>query len=145
MRKRSILLVAGALAILATLVVGPATAGSERASAGTVVIVHDQEPPTLRNDWEDNNLTATALVVNNIFSNGAVYNANAVLTPRLLTALPKLVKQRPVTVTFAYKPSAVWSDGRQVTCADFRAKWQVFINPKFNVVSREGFAGHQVR
>ena len=34
MRKRSILLVAGALAILATLVVGPATAGSERASAG---------------------------------------------------------------------------------------------------------------
>ena len=44
MRKRSILLVAGALAILATLVVGPATAGSERASAGTVVIVHDQEP-----------------------------------------------------------------------------------------------------
>ncbi len=67
MRKRSILLVAGALAILATLVVGPATAGSERASAGTVVIVHDQEPPTLRNDWEDNNLTATAIVVNNIF------------------------------------------------------------------------------
>jgi peptide/nickel transport system substrate-binding protein len=139
MRKRSILLVAGALAILATLVVGPATAGSERASAGTVVIVHDQEPPTLRNDWEDNNLTATAIVVNNIFSNGAVYNANAVLTPRLLTALPKLVKQRPVTVTFAYKPSAVWSDGRPVTCADFRARWQVFINPKFNVVSREGY------
>ena len=81
MRKRSILLVAGALAILATLVVGPATAGSERASAGTVVIVHDQEPPTLRNDWEDNNLTATAIVVNNIFSNGAVYNANAVADP----------------------------------------------------------------
>ena len=68
MRKRSILLVAGALAILASLVVGPATAGSERASAGTVVIVHDQEPPTLRSDWEDNNLTATAIVVNNIFS-----------------------------------------------------------------------------
>ena len=67
MRKRSILLVAGALALLASLVVGPATAGSERASAGTVVIIHDQEPPTLRGDWEDNNLTATALVVNNIF------------------------------------------------------------------------------
>ena len=26
-----------------------------------------------------------------------------------------------------------------VTCADLRAKWQVFINPKFNVVSREGW------
>ena len=100
---------------------GPATAGSERASAGTVVIVHDQEPPTLRNDWEDNNLTATALVVNNIFSNGAVYNANAVLTPRLLTALPKLVKQRPVTVTF--RTSRRRCGGRQagVTCADLRA------------------------
>ena len=46
MRKRSLLLLAGAAAIVASLVVGPAaTAGPEKASAGTVVFIHDQEPP----------------------------------------------------------------------------------------------------
>ena len=68
MRKRSILLVAGALAIAREPRRRAGRAGSERTSAGTVVIIHDQEPPTLRGDWEDNNLTATALVMNNIWS-----------------------------------------------------------------------------
>jgi len=139
MRKRSILPVLGALALLASLVVGPATASSDRALAGTVVIIHDQEPPTLRGDWEDNNLTATALVVNNIFAGGAIYDAKATLIPRLFAARAKLLKESPATARFTYKPQAVWSDGKPVTCADFRATWQVFINPAFNVVSREGF------
>ena len=140
MRKLSLLPLAGVLAILASLVVGPAaTAGPERATAGTVVVIHDQEPPTLRNDWEDNNLEATALVVNNIFHPGALYDNKAQLVPRLFTARAKLIKPKPATVTFAYKPTAVWSDGKPVTCADFRATWQVFINPQNNVVSREGW------
>jgi glutathione transport system substrate-binding protein len=139
MRKRSFLLVAGVLAILGTLVVGPATAGSERAQAGTVTIIHDQEPPTLRNNWEDNNLLATALVTNNIFYGGTIYNAGGARVPALFTKRAQLVKERPATVKFQYKPNAVWSDGRQVTCADFRATWQVFVNPNFNVVSREGY------
>ena len=49
MRKRSIVLLAGAAAIAATLVVGPtATASSDRASAGTVVFIHDQGRRTSR-------------------------------------------------------------------------------------------------
>ncbi len=139
MRKRSFLLVAGALAILGTLVVGPATAGSERAQRGTVTIIHDQEPPTLRGNWEDNNLLATALVTNNIFYGGTIYNAGGARVPALFTKRAQLIKSRPATVKFQYKPNAIWSDGKQVTCADFRATWQVFINPNNNVVSREGF------
>ena len=139
MRKRSILLVVGAIAMLATLVVGPATAGSERAQRGTVTIIHDQEPPTLRGNWEDNNLLATALVTNNIFYGGTIYNAAGKRVPALFTARAKLVKQRPATVTFTFKKEAVWSDGKPVTCADFVATWKVFTNPNFNVVSREGY------
>jgi peptide/nickel transport system substrate-binding protein len=140
MRKRSILLLGGVLALLGSLVIGPAaTAGSERTSAGTVVIIHDQEPPTLRNNWEDNNLLATALVVNNIFLGGQIYNNKAEYVPALFTAAPKLVKTNPQTVSFAFKPTAAWSDGKPVTCADFRATWKVFINPAFSVVSRTGW------
>ena len=56
MRKRSLLLVTGALVLVTSLVVGPsATAKPERASAGTVVIVHDQEPGILNTYLSEGN------------------------------------------------------------------------------------------
>ena len=100
MRKRSILLLAGALAIVASLVVGPAaTAGPERASAGTVVLIHDQEPPNLQANWTGNGLYATSLVLNNIWAGGGVRNSKAAYVPTLFTAMPKLVKKSGNDVT----------------------------------------------
>jgi len=140
MRKRSILLLAGVLAILASLVVGPAaTAGPDRAQAGTVVFIHDQEPPNLRPAWVDNNLYATSLVYNNIWYGGQIRDANAAWQTRLFTGPPKLLKSSPLTVTFTFSPKANWSDGTAVTCNDWKATWQVYINPANNVVSRTGF------
>jgi peptide/nickel transport system substrate-binding protein len=140
MRKRSILLLVGALVIAASLVVGPAaTAGPQGTSAGTVVFIHDQEPPNLQGPWVGNNLYATALVLNNIWYGGQIRDAKGDLQPRLFTAKPKVTKANPLTVQFSYKPTAVWSDGRQVTGADFRATWQVYINPQNNVISRTGW------
>ena len=129
-----------ALAIVGSLVVGPAaTAEPERMSAGTVVFVHEQEPPSLRGNWLDNNLLATGLVTNNIWYGGQIYDKSATLQLRLLEGKPKLVKKNPQTVSFKYKESAVWSDGRPVTCEDWKATYRVFVNPQFNVVSRAGY------
>lgn len=140
MRKSSILLLVGALAITASLLVGPtATAGSDRASAGTVVFIHDQEPPNLQGPWVGNNLYATALVLNNIWYGGQIRDDKADFQPRLFTGKPKIVKQKPLTIQATYKKTAVWSDGKPVTGADFKATWGVFINPKFNVISRTGW------
>ena len=140
MGRPSIPLSIWALAIVASLVVGPAApAGSERTSAGTVVFIHDQEPPSLRGNWIDNNLLATGLVTNNIWHGGQIYDNTATLRPRLFEGKPKLVKKSPQTVSFKYKASAVWSDGKPVTCEDWKATWRVFVNPQFNVVSRAGF------
>ena len=140
MRKSSILLLVGALAITASLLVGPtATAGPDRASAGTVVFVHDQEPPNLQGPWVGNNLYATTLVLNNIWYGGQIRNEKADFVPRLFTGAPKIVKVKPLTIQFQYKNDAEWSDGKEVTCADLRATWQVFINPTNNVVSRTGW------
>jgi peptide/nickel transport system substrate-binding protein len=139
MRKRSLLLLAGAAAIVASLVVGPAaTAGPEKASAGTVVFIHDQEPPNLRPAWVDNNLYATSLVLNNIWQGGQIRDNNAKWVTRLFTGPPKLVKRSPLTVSFEFSKKANWSDGTPVTCADWRATWQVYINPNNNPVSRQG-------
>jgi peptide/nickel transport system substrate-binding protein len=140
MRKRAMLPPLAALALLVSLVVGPgATAQPERRYAGTVVIIHEQEPPSLRGGWIDNNLQATGLITNNIWYGGQIYDNKAVLRPRLFAGKPKLVKTSPQTVTFKYKASAVWSDGKPVTCEDWKATWRVYVNPQFNVVSREGW------
>ena len=45
----------------------------------------------------------------------------------------------PATVRFQYKPSAVWSDGKPVTCADLRATWRVWVNPQYDVDDRTGW------
>ena len=100
MRKRSILALGGALAIIASLVVGPAaTAGPERASAGTVVIVHDQEPGILNNFLAEGNGYTNALVMNVILASGVIYDNKAVLKPYLLTAVPKLLNKEPLKAT----------------------------------------------
>ena len=139
MRYRSLWLVAG-LVLVASLLIGPgATAGTERASAGTVVFIHDQEPPNLQGPWVGNNLYATALVLNNIFYGCQIRDASAAYVPRLCAGKPQLVKKSPLTVKFTYKPDAEWSDGKEVTAADFRATWKVFTNPAFNVISRSGW------
>jgi peptide/nickel transport system substrate-binding protein len=140
MRKRSLLLLAGAAAIVASLVIGPAaTAGPEKVSAGTVVFIHDQEPPNLRPSWVDNSLYATSLVANSIFLGGQIYNNQAQWVTRLFTGPPKLLKKSPLTTQFTFSPKAVWSDGTPVTCADWRATWQIWINPANNPASRTGY------
>jgi peptide/nickel transport system substrate-binding protein len=140
MRKRSLVLLAGAAAIIASLVVGPAaTAGPEKASAGTVVFIHDQEPPNLRPSWVDNSLYATSLVMNSIFLGGQIRDNQANWVTRLFTGPPKLLKKSPLTTQFTFSPKANWSDGTPVTCADWRATWQIWINPANNPASRTGY------
>jgi len=138
MRKRSMWL-AALLALVASLVVGPgATAGTAQGS-GTVVFIHDQEPPNLNSAFVGNNLYATSLVVNNIFYGCQLRNASAAWSLGLCESKPKIVKARPLTVAFKYKANAVWSDGKPVTGKDFIATWKVFTNPANNVISRTGW------
>lgn len=139
MQKRSLWLLAS-LALVASLVVGPgASASPQKATAGTVVFIHDQEPPNLQAGWVGNGLYATSLVLNNIWYGGQIRNDKGDLVPRLLQAKPRILKKKPLTVTIQYSTKAVWSDGKPVTANDFRATWQVMINPKNNVISRTGW------
>jgi peptide/nickel transport system substrate-binding protein len=139
MSKRSLWLLAG-LVLVASLIVGPgATASPAKTNAGTVVFIHDQEPPNLQGPWVGNNLYATSLVLNNIWYGCQIRNATAAFVPRLCTAKPTIVKRSPLTVRFTYKPTAKWSDGKPVVAEDFWATWQVFINPKHNPISRTGW------
>ena len=139
MRKQSLWLLAG-LVLVASLIIGPgATASPAKTTAGTVVFIHDQEPPTLRSNWTDNNLYATGLITNRIFDGCEKRNEKGNLVPQLCDGKPRILKKNPLTVTFKYKANAVWSDGRPVTGADYVATHGVYINPAANVVSRTGW------
>jgi peptide/nickel transport system substrate-binding protein len=140
MRKRSILLVAGALALVASLVIGPAaTAKPEQQSAGTVVIGADQEPAILNIYLTAGNSYTTAVAINPVLAGGMIYNQKAVLVPYLFDGAPKIVTGNPLTVTFKYKASAKWSDGKPVTGADFVATYKTIMNPAWDITSREGW------
>jgi len=140
MRKRSMWLIGGALAIVASLVIGPsATAKTEGASAGTVVIIHDQEPGILNSYLASGNGYTVFLVMNTILAGGVIYDNKVVLKPYLLEALPKLVVKEPLKVTFKYKATANWSDGKPVTGADFLATYKTIMNPNWDITGREGW------
>ena len=139
MRNRSVWLLAG-LVLVASLIIGPgATASPQKATAGTVVFIHDQEPPNLQGPWVGNNLYATSLVLNNIWYGCQIRDATAAFVPRLCVARPKLVKKSPLTISLEYKKEAVWSDGKPVVAEDLWATWKVFTNPANNVISRTGW------
>jgi peptide/nickel transport system substrate-binding protein len=143
MRKTSLLALVGVLAIAASLVIGPGASAQPaepaKATAGTVVFIHDQEPPNLQSGWVGNNLYATSLVLNNIWYGCQIRNSQGDFVPRLCASKPKLIKRSPLTIRFTYKNSAKWSDGKAVTGKDFRATWKVYTNPNNNVISRTGW------
>jgi peptide/nickel transport system substrate-binding protein len=140
MRKRSLLLLTGVFVLVASLVVGPsATAKSEGASAGTVVIIHDQEPGILNPFLSEGNGYTVSLVMNTILAGGLIYNDKVQLKPYLLEANPRLLKEEPLTATMKYKANAVWSDGKPVTGADFVAGYKTRMNPNWDITSREGW------
>jgi peptide/nickel transport system substrate-binding protein len=139
MRKKAIWLFAAALAATA-LVVGPsASAEPSRASAGTVVIGHDQEPATLNNLITPGNAYTTSLVTHLVLANGQRYNGRAVLVPQLFAGKPRIIRNRPLTVRFTIKANARWSDGRQVTGNDWRATYRAIMDRRWDITSREGW------
>jgi peptide/nickel transport system substrate-binding protein len=139
MRKRSLFFLTGAIALVASLVIGPAATADSQQAGGTVIIGHDQEPVTLNFYITEGNAYTTSLAMNPVLASASVYNQRAQLVPFLVTAAPRIVRQNPLTVTFTYKPTARWSDGRQITGADFRATYNTIMNPNFDITSREGW------
>ena len=140
MRKRTLLLLTGVIALVGSFVIGPsATATPKRASAGTVTIIHDQEPGILNPFLSEGNGYTVALALNKILAAGLIYNEKVQAVPELLDGQPKILKANPLTVTATYKKSAVWSDGKPITGADFVAGWKTRMNPNWDIVSRSGW------
>ena len=145
MRKRSIVLLAGAAAIAATLVVGPtATASSDRASAGTVVFIHDQEPPNLQGPWVGNNLYATSLVLNNIWYGGQIRDDKATRS-EAVHVKPKLTKKNPLTIPLEFRRTPAGRTASPSRPTDLQGDLAGLHQPGEQRHQPDGLGGRQVR
>ncbi len=140
MSTRSIVLLMGVIAAIASLALGSsAAAKNEGATAGTVVMVHDQEPGILNPFLSEGNGYVNSLTIGPVLASGSIFNQKAQLVPYLFESNPKLIRKEPLTVTATFKKSAVWSDGKPITATDFIATWRTIMNPNWDITSREGF------
>ena len=148
MSKRSLWLLAG-LVLVASLGRRPRRRPLRRsgATAGTVVLILEQEPPNLQGDWVGNGLTATTVRHGEHLVRLPVLerHGSSFRSASLRGGSRESSGGNPLTVRFQYKPGAVWSDGKPVTGADYRATWQVYIDPQNNVYQPDGLGGHPLR
>ena len=127
---------------LATLAVASAATAATDATprrGGTVIYGLDQEPKILNGYITEGNLYATTETVEPMLDSGLEYDNRSRLLPVLFAGQPRIVKAKPLTVRFAYKPAARWSDGRPITGADFRFTWQTMMNKTYDITTRIGW------
>jgi len=100
-----------------------------------------QEPNTLNPLLSD--LLATAEVGRLIFSGLVTMNDKNQWIPDLAVEVPTVenggVSSDGLTVTYKLRPGITWHDGVEFTAEDVKFTWQFIMNPKVNVVSREGY------
>ncbi len=141
MRKRSLVLLTGVFVLVASLVVGPsATAKSEGVSAGTVVIVHDQEPGILNNYLSEGNGYTVSLVMNPILAGGVYWSTTRSNSSRSCSrpspSCSRRSRSRPPRRTS--RPPDGATAGRSRARTSWPRTGRV-MNPNWDITSREGW------
>jgi peptide/nickel transport system substrate-binding protein len=143
MRKRSFWVALAALAAVVTMTATGATAGSPQgalqpaAAGGTVILGADQEPKILNPFLTDGNLYWLSVIVGQVLEGSFELNNKGQYVPELITSAT--VSNSPFAVTYKIKPNAKWSDGKQVTSADYQSTLSTIMNPNWDITSRAGY------
>ncbi|CUH95569.1 putative secreted protein [Propionispora sp. 2/2-37] len=100
-----------------------------------------QEPNTLNPLLSD--LLSVSEVSSLIFNGLLITNEKGEWLPDLAVAVPSVqnggVSRDGLTITYKLREGVTWHDGAPFTAEDVKFTWQMIMNPKVNVVSREGY------
>lgn len=111
------------------------------AHGGRLIIGVQQEPEMLSEIL--NSMATNNMVCNLVFSKFVKYDDQFRLTPDLITEIPSVenggVSPDHRTYTYHLRTDARWHDGKPVTSGDARFTYEVIMDPKVNVESREGW------
>lgn len=124
-------------ALLAT---GTASAGAARDDSGPVITVGAEEiPPVLNMITPTGSSQWTGMIVGPALARGYKLLPDFSYEPWIFDKDCEVTAVSPFTVDCTIRPEARWSDGRSITAADFEFTYQTIMNPKNNVVSRNGY------
>ncbi|MDF2569545.1 MAG: appA 2 [Sporomusa sp.] len=108
---------------------------------GQVRIGSLQEPNTLNPLLSD--LLATAEVGRLVFSGLIITNEKGEWLPDLAAEVPTTanggITADGLTVTYHLRQGVTWHDGTPCTAEDVKFTWQLIMNKKVNIVSRDGY------
>jgi peptide/nickel transport system substrate-binding protein len=111
------------------------------ARGGRLIIGVQQEPEMLSEIL--NSMATNNMVCNLIFSKFVKYDDKFQLIPDLITEIPTVenggVSPDHRTYTYHLRADARWHDGVPVTSGDARFTYEIIMDPKVNVESREGW------
>jgi len=120
---------------------GAAAGTDSSAQAGRLIIGVQQEPEMLSEIL--NSMATNNMVCNLIFSKFVKYDDHFQLIPDLITEIPTIenggVSANHQTYTYHLRSDARWHDGVPVTSADARFTYEIIMDPRVSVESREGW------
>lgn len=110
-------------------------------SGGRLVIGVQQEPERLSEIL--NSTATTQLICNLIFSKFVKYDDEMTLIPDVITEIPTRgnggITSDFLTYTYHLRDDMRWHDGTPVTSGDVKFTYQLIMDPRVNVESREGW------
>lgn len=108
-----------------------------------LIVGYNQEPVMLNPFIVGGDNEATRDIVAPILMGLMTIDNNFKYVPVLIDEVPSLqnglVTENPFSVTYRIKESAVWSDGIPLTSDDVEFTWEMIMNPKNYIESREGY------
>ncbi|MCW2926468.1 MAG: extracellular solute-binding protein family 5 [Thermoleophilia bacterium] len=122
-----------------------ADAGPPR-RGGTIVVAAAKEPPIINSWLAPGAMTITQQLTDGLSDPLVTLDPKGAWIPVLATAVPTLDNGGVVLedgggmrVALELQPTAAWSDGTPITCADVRFTWQTVMEPSNQIATRLGW------
>ena len=139
-RRSFVALLVAVVAVVGLVAVGAPAAQAAKAKSGPVVTVGAEEfPPVLNMITPEGNGVWTGMIVGPALARGYKLMPDFSYQPWLFAKDCTVTTISPFTVDCTIRPDAKWSDNVPITADDFKFTFDTIMNPKNNVVSRNGY------
>ncbi len=134
-----------AAALAATIAVGTlgftsaTSAGAAKAADSVVTIGAEEFPPVLNMITPEGNGVWTGMIVGPALARGYKLLPDFSYEPWIFDKDCTVLAKSPFTVDCTIRPEAKWSDGVAITADDFQFTFDMIMNEKNNVVTRNGY------
>jgi peptide/nickel transport system substrate-binding protein len=119
---------------------GAAKSGAKLVKVSQAVTIGAEEfPPVLNDMTPQGNGQWTAMIVGPALARGYRLLPDFSYEPWIFSKDCDVQSTAPFTVDCQIRPEAKWSDGVNITADDFKFTYDTIMNPKNNVVTRDGY------